>query len=57
MKPSFKPRKALSVRQKDLMKTHSKHHSKKHMDYMKKQMLKGYCFQQAHELAKKNVGK
>ena len=57
MKPIFKPRKSLSVRQKELMKTHSKHHSKKHMDFMKKKMLEGYCFEQAHELANKNVGK
>ena len=57
MKPSFKPRKALSIRQKDLMKTHSKHHTKKHLDFMKKKMLEGFCFEQAHELAKKNIGK
>ena len=57
MKPIFKPRKSLSVRQKDLMNTHKKHHTKKHLDYMKKKMLEGYCFEQAHELAKKNVGK
>ena len=54
MKPLFKPRKTLSVRQKDLMKTHSKHHSKKHLDFMKKKMLEGFCFEQSHELAKKN---
>jgi len=57
MKPIFKPKKQLSKSQKDLMKIHSKHHSKKHLDYMKSMMLKGYCFQQSHELAKKNKGK
>lgn len=57
MKPSFKPKKMLSQRQKELMKTHSKHHTKKHLDIMKKKMLEGYCFEQAHELAKKKVGK
>lgn len=57
MKPIFKPRKSLSVRQRDLMNTHKKHHTKKHLDYMKKKMLEGYCFEQAHELAKKNIGK
>jgi len=57
MKPLFKPRKTLSVRQKDLMKTHSKHHSKKHLDFMKKKMLEGFCFEQSHELAKKNIDK
>ena len=40
MKPLFKPKKELSQTQKDLMKTHSKHHTKKHMDEMKKQMLR-----------------
>lgn len=57
MKPLFKPRKELSKTQKELMKTHSNHHSKKHLDYMKKKMLEGFCFQQSHELAKKNIGK
>ena len=57
MKPIFKPRKTLSVRQRELMATHKKHHTKKHLDFMKKKMLEGYCFEQAHELAKKNVGK
>jgi hypothetical protein len=57
MKPIFKPRKELSKAQKDLMKIHKSHHTKKHLDYMKKKMLEGYCFQQAHELAKKNIGK
>ena len=57
MKPLFKPKKELSKTQKDLMKTHKQHHTKKHMDFMKKKMLEGYCFQQAHELAKKNIGK
>ncbi len=57
MKPLFKPKKELSTTQKDLMKTHSKHHTKLHLDYMKTMMLKGYCFQQAHQLAKKMKGK
>lgn len=57
MKPSFKPKKALSKRQVDLMKTHKKHHTKKHLDFMKKKMLEGFCFEQAHELAQKNIGK
>tara|TARA_R110000803_G_scaffold144794_1_gene210616 strand:- start:478 stop:651 length:174 start_codon:yes stop_codon:yes gene_type:complete len=57
MKPSFKPKKDLSVRQKELMKIHSKYHTQKHLDNMKESMLKGYCFEQAHELAKKKIGK
>tara|TARA_R110000851_G_scaffold174501_4_gene320706 strand:- start:1013 stop:1183 length:171 start_codon:yes stop_codon:yes gene_type:complete len=55
MKPVFKPKKELDKTQKDLMKKHKIHHTKKHLDYMKKKMLEGFCFQQAHELAKKNV--
>ena len=57
MKPIFKPRKNLSVRQKDLMKTHKKHHTKEHLAMMKKLMLQGYCFQQAHDITMKKIGK
>ena len=57
MKPLFKPRTALSRRQKELMMIHKNHHSTKHLTYMTKMMKKGYCFEQAHELAKKNIGK
>ena len=57
MKPSFKPKKILSQRQKELMKIHSKHHTQKQLDFMKKKMLEGFCFEQAHDLAKKKVGK
>lgn len=56
-KPLYKPKKNLTKLQKDLMRTHSKHHTKKHLDKMKELMLKGYCFQQAHELSMKSVGK
>ena len=57
MKPLFKPKKELSQTQKDLMKTHSKHHTKRHLEEMKKQMLKGFCFQQAHKISMQRVGK
>lgn len=56
-KPLYKPRKELSKLQKDLLKSHKKHHTKKHIDLMIKLMKKGYCFQQAHDIAIKNVGK
>ena len=36
---------------------HSKHHSKKHMDMMKKLMREGSSFKAAHNKAQKNVGK
>jgi len=55
--PMFKPRKSLSILQKRLMNEHKKHHSKKHLEEMKKLMLKGYCFQQAHKITMKKVGK
>tara|TARA_R100001463_G_scaffold112793_1_gene167898 strand:- start:4495 stop:4713 length:219 start_codon:yes stop_codon:yes gene_type:complete len=56
-KPMYKPKKDLSILQKRLMKEHKKHHSKKHLDKMKELMLQGYCFQQAHDLTMKSVGK
>ncbi len=55
--PSFKPRKDLSKRQKDLMKTHKEHHSPEHLKEMRKLMKMGYCFEQAHEIAMKKHGK
>ena len=55
--PVMKPKSMLSKRQKDLMKTHSQHHSKAHLDMMKDLMKDGYCFEQAHEIAQKAIGK
>jgi len=56
-KPIMKPRKTLSVGQKQLMKEHKQHHTKEHMKMMKDLMLKGYCFQQAHDITMKKIGK
>lgn len=53
----MKPKKELSKQQKELLKQHKPHHTNKHMDEMKKHMKKGFCFQQAHTIAMKNVGK
>ena len=53
----YKPKKELSVLQKRLMKEHKKHHTKKHLEEMKKLMLKGFCFQQAHDMTMKKIGK
>ena len=47
----------LTKRQQETMKKHSKHHSKKHIQYMKNSMLKGATFTQAHKRAQKAVGK
>ena len=47
----------LTQRQKDTMKRHSKHHTKKHMDTMSKLMKGGKTFGEAHKIAMKKVGK
>ena len=39
------------------LKKHSEHHSKKHMDMMKKLMREGSSFKAAHKKAQKDVGK
>ena len=54
-KPTKK--KALSKRQEASMKRHSKHHTAKHMKYMKNLMMKGSTFRAAHKKAQKAVGK
>jgi hypothetical protein len=46
----------LTDRQEETMKRHKKHHSRKHMMAMRKAMLKGSTFGQAHKLAQKKVG-
>ena len=57
MKPLYKPKKNLNQLQRRLMNEHKKHHTIKHLNMMKKLMLDGYCFQQAHALSMKKVGK
>jgi hypothetical protein len=47
----------LTPKQTALMKKHKVHHSSKHMASMKKAMLGGKTFTQAHKLAQKKVGK
>lgn len=54
-KPTKK--KALTKRQEASMKRHSKHHTVKHMKYMKNLMMKGSTFSAAHKKAQKAVGK
>jgi len=56
MKRKFTKKKQLTKRQQETMKKHSKHHSKKHMDMMTKEMLSGKTFTQAHKKAQKKVG-
>ncbi len=47
----------LTLSQMRTLKKHSEHHSKKHMDEMKKNMRNGMSFKQAHTIAQKKVGK
>lgn len=54
-KPTRK--KSLTKRQEASMKRHSKHHTPKHMRYMKNLMMKGSTFTAAHKKAQKAVGK
>ena len=39
------------------MKEHKQHHTPKHMAEMRKLMKKGYCFNQAHSITMKKIGK
>tara|TARA_Y100001938_G_C7843185_1_gene307125 strand:+ start:145 stop:324 length:180 start_codon:yes stop_codon:yes gene_type:complete len=50
-------KKTLTERQKNTLKKHSVHHTKKHMSQMKKLMLSGKTFGAAHKIAMKKVGK
>ena len=56
-KPMGKPKKELTKGQKELMKEHKVHHTPKHMTEMRKLMKKGFCFQQAHDITMKKIGK
>ena len=49
--------KTLTQRQKDTLKKHAKHHTKKHMAFMRKEMRAGKTFGAAHKAAMKKVGK
>ena len=48
---------ALTKRQQDILKKHSKHYSAKHMAMMRKDMRAGMSFSAAHKKAQKAVGK
>ena len=54
-KPTKK--KALTKRQEATMKRHAKHHTAKHMKYMRNLMMKGSTFTAAHKKAMNKVGK
>jgi len=50
-------RKKLTKRQQATLRRHSKHHTKKHMAFMRTQMRKGKTFTQAHRAAQRKVGR
>ena len=48
---------SLTKTQQDSMKKHSKHHTKKHLQYMANSIKRGSTFSKAHKNAQKKVGK
>jgi len=56
-KTTRRKRKELTERQKQTLIKHAKHHTPKHMAYMRKEMRGGATFTQAHKQAMKKVGK
>ena len=49
--------KRITERQENVLKRHSRHHSSKHMNKMRKDMMAGKTFTQAHQNAMRSVGK
>ena len=49
--------KELTKRQKDTLKRHSVHHTRKHMTEMRKLMKAGKTFTASHKIAMRKVGK
>ena len=47
----------LTQRQKDTLKRHSKHHTKKHIAEMTKLMKQGKTFSESHKITQKKVGR
>jgi|TARA_R110000796_G_scaffold229309_2_gene346585 hypothetical protein len=47
----------LTKKQTTTLEKHSKHHTKKHMAFMKREMKKGVSFTTSHKEALKKVGK
>jgi len=57
-KPVKNKKRALKKEEVELFKTHSKHHSKEHIEEMKKFIKEGKgCFSMSHKHASKKVGK
>jgi len=49
--------KKLTKRQTNTLRRHARHHTKRHMKFMRTQMRNGKTFTQAHKLAMKKVGR
>jgi len=47
----------ISKRQETALKSHSEHHSKKHMAFMRKLIKEGATFTESHNKAMKKIGK
>ena len=47
----------LTKKQVNTLKKHSQHHTKKHMNFMKKEMEKGSTFTKAHKAALNKIGR
>ena len=47
----------LTQAEKDKLKAHSAHHSKRHLASMRMNMMRGKSFAEAHHLAQKKIGK
>jgi hypothetical protein len=56
-KPPMKKKKELTKRQLTTLEKHSVHHTKKHMNMMKKLMREGMSFTEAHKKTMKEIGK
>ena len=50
-------RKTLTKRQQATMRRHAKHHTRKNMAMMRRLMLQGKTFTQAHKAAQRKVGR
>tara|TARA_Y100000401_G_scaffold76034_1_gene61846 strand:+ start:551 stop:724 length:174 start_codon:yes stop_codon:yes gene_type:complete len=49
--------KKLTKRQTNALRRHSRHHTKKHMAFMRREMRKGKSFTAAHRAAQRKVGR
>lgn len=47
----------LPIRKEALLKAHANHHSKRHMDYMRRLMFTGITFKEAHKRAIQFIGR